>query len=537
MGYTVGLPSLKLSNVEGKCGKHCGNFAKVAREALQERLGLDIDINHDLTQYNYYEGFKSAAELQAYSNEWIAIRNAEIEENNALIKGVVNLANAKRAEEGKSKLKEKEALKIINAERKKRGLPLLEKQKKIRVDAVVMCATLIKPPQEFMAALTQEQQLQFCLDAVEKFKTIVGAKNVKSVVIHFDEIVPHAHIFWQPVTDDGRLCAKEKHNLHFLGTLNREMPQFLRAKGWSQIDDCHAYDVEEAQKLREEMGDTAYREYRRSQRTKQGRDSKQFKGDMDRAVADAQRRLHEAQTALEATAEVLSNVTVQAETEQKNLNALQRKIGDRQRLLDDIKEAIDEEGAKLIKKQSVPASPIKPFYSKPTPQITIPRDQYIQNNTSLDLSFRERKQREKELGAKYDKQLLQYHNELARWAQWESDYLEYKEKYELTATVQKVAAQQEKTQKEQNKIAMEQAERLAQLDRKENSLTEKERELFFITRALAKQASGKLTIAFETLCQNMRKGMMRNEDNNRGYDSQHKEHQRAPKKGYADLCY
>ena len=121
MGFTIGMPSLKLSNVDGKGGKHCGNFHKVACEALQERLALEIDINHDLTPYNYYEGFKSAKELQAYSDSWIASHNAEIEENNALIKGLVEIANAKRAEEGKSKLKEKEALRIINAERQKHG--------------------------------------------------------------------------------------------------------------------------------------------------------------------------------------------------------------------------------------------------------------------------------------------------------------------------------------------------------------------------------------------------------------------------------
>ncbi len=121
MGYTIGMPSLKLSNVDGKGGKHCGNFIKVAREALQERLALDIDINHDLTQYNYYEGFRSAKELQAYCDKWIASHNADIEENNALIKGLIEVANAKRAEEGKPKLKEKEALRIFNAERKKQG--------------------------------------------------------------------------------------------------------------------------------------------------------------------------------------------------------------------------------------------------------------------------------------------------------------------------------------------------------------------------------------------------------------------------------
>ena len=317
MGYTIGMPSLKLSNIEGKGGKHCGNFSKVAREALQERLALDIDVNHDLTQYNYYEGFRSAKELQAYSEKWISSCNTEVEENNALIKGIVETANAQRAKEGKPKLKEKEALRIINAERKKQGLALLSKKKKIRVDAVVMCATLIKPPKELMDTLTLEEQRQFLLDAVDKFKEIVGAQNVKAVVIHFDELVPHVHIFWQPVTKDGRLCAKEMHNLHFLGTLNREMPIHLRQKGWTQVDDCHAYDAEEAQKLREEMGDVAYREYRRTLRAKQGRDSKQFKSDMDKAVTEAQKHLQDAQSALEVTAKMLNDVTAQEEAEHK----------------------------------------------------------------------------------------------------------------------------------------------------------------------------------------------------------------------------
>lgn len=529
MGYTIGMPSLKLSNVDGKGGKHCGNYMKVAREALQERLALDIDINHDLTQYNYYEGFRSAKELQAYSDKWIASHNADVEENNALIKGLIDVANAKRAEEGKPKLKEKEALRIINAARKKQGYAPLVKRKKIRVDAVVMCATIIKPPKELMDTLTREEQRQFLLDAVDKFKEIVGAQNVKAVVIHFDELVPHVHIFWQPVTKDGRLCAKEMHNLHFLGTLNREMPIHLRQKGWTQVDDCHAYDAEEAQKLREEMGDVAYREYRRTLRAKQGRDSKQFKSDMDKAVTEAQKHLQDAQSALKVTAKMLDDVTAQEEAEHKKLADTRREVGEQQRLLDDIKEAIEEEGAKLIKQQSVPSPPIRPFCRKPTPQIDIPRDQYIIKYTSSDLSFRERKQREKELGARYDKQLLQYHNELALWGRWEADYAEYKEKYELTATLQKVAKQQAETKKQQEITMRKQAETKAQLDSKANSLASKERDLFFIAQALSKQTTGRLTTAFETMYENLKKGMMIDEDHDRGHNRQHEERQGKPK--------
>ncbi len=338
MGYTIGMPSLKLSNIEGKGGKHCGNFAKVAKEALSERLGQDLDIKHELTIFNYYDGCKSAAELQEYSENWIINRNTEIEIYNELIKninessdlekklnGIITRRSLNRHKEDilqanvqeqllklmkreKPDLKEDEELflsellgKMANEEETQRDTEngkraverikatlekneTLKKMRSIRKDAVVMCATLIKPPQEFMATLSPEQQKQFLLDGIEKIKDIVGAENVKSVVIHFDELVTHAHIFWQPVTSDGRLCAKEMHNLQFLGRLNREMPQYLREKGWEKIDDCHAYDAEEEQKLREEMGDKAYREYKQEKRSLQGRDSKTFKGDMDKKV-------------------------------------------------------------------------------------------------------------------------------------------------------------------------------------------------------------------------------------------------------------
>ena len=77
--YTVGMPSMKLSETEGKGGKHSGNFYKVAAEALEERQGKDLDINHEQSHLNQWEGFKSAAELKAYSDNWIAEFNAAVE--------------------------------------------------------------------------------------------------------------------------------------------------------------------------------------------------------------------------------------------------------------------------------------------------------------------------------------------------------------------------------------------------------------------------------------------------------------------------
>ena len=77
MGWTVGIPSLKLNNIGNK-SKHCGNFRSVAAEALKERKGHDPDINSALTASNRYIGFTSAAELVAYSNEHVSqLRDAK----------------------------------------------------------------------------------------------------------------------------------------------------------------------------------------------------------------------------------------------------------------------------------------------------------------------------------------------------------------------------------------------------------------------------------------------------------------------------
>ena len=195
MGYMIGMPCLKLNNV-GRKSSSCGGFGAVADEALEERKGKDPDIDQERTADNVYTGFRTSAELQAYSQAHVEELSAELQ------------AQGKR---------------------------------KIREDAVVMIATIIKPPAAFMHTLTRDEQVRFLNDAREKLENIVGKGNVKSTVMHFDEQGGHLHVFWEPMTEDGRLCAKDMCNLKFFKKLNSQMPEFLRSRGWD-IDDCQAYD-------------------------------------------------------------------------------------------------------------------------------------------------------------------------------------------------------------------------------------------------------------------------------------------------------
>ncbi|MBQ5661107.1 MAG: plasmid recombination protein, partial [Lachnospiraceae bacterium] len=112
----------------------------------------------------------------------------------------------------------------------------------LRKDAVVMIATIIQPPKEFLETLNKAQRIQFMKDCREILTELVGSERMKSSIVHYDEQSEHLHAFWEPMTDDGRLCAKEVVNLKFYNKLNREFPEKLRARGWKDIDDCFAFD-------------------------------------------------------------------------------------------------------------------------------------------------------------------------------------------------------------------------------------------------------------------------------------------------------
>ena len=131
------------------------------------------------------------------------------------------------------------------------------------------------------------------------------------------------------MTQDGRLCGKEMHNLKYLGRLNREMPEMLRQKGWQIVDDCNAYDSVEEQKKREEMGELAYREHRKELRSKRGRESAAFKSEVQSEVDELQekieiseQKLKEINAAISAGEKKLSNIEKKKATAEQKLKEI-----------------------------------------------------------------------------------------------------------------------------------------------------------------------------------------------------------------------
>ena len=382
MGYTIGMPSLKLSNIEGKGGKHCGNFGKVAKEALGERQGLDMDINPELAHQNIFVGFATAEELIAYSENHI------------------DELNEWRAEHGERACD----------------------RRKLKKDTVVMCATVIKPPAEMMSELSDEQQHQFLQDSFEIFKGFVGEENIKAAAFHFDERVPHLHIFWEPMTDEHRICAKEMHNLRFFGKLNREMPKQLRAKGWSMVDDCQAYDKAEEEQKRLEMGEEKYKEYRKAQKANRGKDSRQFKHEVEKKIAEEQKELERIQADREAAERAAEQERQQYEDEIKALK-------------------------KRIENLTLPPKPTAPTMPE-HPRITKSKEDFIDDRLGEQpYSFIEKRKRRKELEQEYD---IAH----AEWLKYDEDYEKYSKAYrawqqdEITIRSLKKIAQELREEKE-----------------------------------------------------------------------------------------
>lgn len=350
MGWTVGIPSLKLNNA-GTKSKHCGNFQSVAAEALKERQGHDPDINPELAAKNRYIGFSTAAELVAYSNAHIAqLRDA--------------------------------------------------KGRALRKDAVVMCVTIFKPPAALMASLSDEEQDRLLDDGVEKIRQIVGEENVKSEAKHYDELGGHVHVFWEPMTEDGRLCAKERHNLQFLSRLNREIPEYLRSKGWD-IENCNAYDA-------------AMNELEKAQhRQKNGRSSAVYKADAERQLRYINAKIQETYDTVAENARTFGdfareNVAFDSSNAYDNVIYLISECDD------DRFEELDQEGWELKRKhlgealagEEIPKT-LKELIDNATPLSWKDRQQFwadyrIQSNTFWQLRAFLKEENSRELNDAYD---------------------------------------------------------------------------------------------------------------------------------------
>ncbi len=78
-----------------------------------------------------------------------------------------------------------------------------------RTDSVRMVETLITATPKFFKGKTETEIKDYFEHALEFVEQRQEQRTILSAVIHMDEATPHMHLSFVPITDDGRLCAKE----------------------------------------------------------------------------------------------------------------------------------------------------------------------------------------------------------------------------------------------------------------------------------------------------------------------------------------
>ena len=78
-----------------------------------------------------------------------------------------------------------------------------------RKDSTMFVDTLITASPEFFTGRSRQEVQAYFTEAVAFMEKKVGRGNIFSAVVHMDEKTPHLHLCFTPITEDGRLSAKE----------------------------------------------------------------------------------------------------------------------------------------------------------------------------------------------------------------------------------------------------------------------------------------------------------------------------------------
>ena len=108
----------------------------------------------------------------------------------------------------------------------------LQLPKAVRKDAIVMCQCLVTSDKAFFDKMPLQEQKRFFEDSFKFIKERYGEKNVVSATVHYDEKTPHMHVNFVPVTQDGRLCAKDLFKRADLSKLHDDFHKHCKEHGY-----------------------------------------------------------------------------------------------------------------------------------------------------------------------------------------------------------------------------------------------------------------------------------------------------------------
>lgn len=78
-----------------------------------------------------------------------------------------------------------------------------------RKDSTMFVDTIITASPEFFKGKSKRAVRAYFTEAIAFMAQKVGKGNIFSAVVHMDEKTPHMHLCFTPITEDGRLSAKE----------------------------------------------------------------------------------------------------------------------------------------------------------------------------------------------------------------------------------------------------------------------------------------------------------------------------------------
>lgn len=84
-----------------------------------------------------------------------------------------------------------------------------EGQKAIRKDAVRLCEFVVTSDRDFFDKLSPQDEKRFFEESLAFLQERYGKENILYSIVHKDEKTPHMHVGMVPITEDGKLAAKQ----------------------------------------------------------------------------------------------------------------------------------------------------------------------------------------------------------------------------------------------------------------------------------------------------------------------------------------
>lgn len=122
-------------------------------------------------------------------------------------------------------------------------------KRKVRANSVVLSEFLVTASPEYMERLEPGEQKRYFETSLDFLKERYGVENTIYANVHMDEKTPHMHVGIIPITEDGRLSAKDIYTKNELKGLQDAFAKRLQASGFD-IDRGEPGDSKNAEKVK-----------------------------------------------------------------------------------------------------------------------------------------------------------------------------------------------------------------------------------------------------------------------------------------------